>query len=305
MNKTESIKVMVAEAYDALAGTTATRLFEVTTGVSPLTAGEITIIDAETRRLATASSKIVSFAWYDKIQAGTVVGDPIVVADDLDARVTAYEAPVKQVYTVQMTSGGAGITAGLSYILRIGVKSWTDVFSKEFAPKPYNVKIPSGTVNPDQYLATQFNTLINADKGSPVVSTVAGDTITLTAKEFGIQFLPTIGEENWVDAVITETVAWVRGSGAYTQVLAEEEAVLGYRGDLYRNHNVLRTVASTTYAVSTSTYDCYMVHAINGYANRGIGPNRAQIPVVHKIYFKSDAATKAAFDTLFDSIFGT
>jgi hypothetical protein len=305
---TNPVHLFVAESYDAISGDL---------NSATITSGEITIIDADTRQLATTSSKRIQFAVYSPSLAADGFNKPIrlgpvIARDNSDGqgnvvyyRYCAYQAPVSQVRTAEMTSGGSGITAGLTYILKTIVEGSAEnvPFMHKLMPRIYTVSIPVGTTNPQNYLAAQFNTLINNDANRFVNSTVSGDVLTLTARSQEDIFNVVFAGENWVDPVNTQTVAWVRGAG--TAAMVKEEEYLhsgGVNKTEYREHNVFNQNQSSlqTAVVASSTYDCFTIEHLS--ENESFGHRRSRRPITQKVYFKSDAASKAAFKTLLESL---
>lgn len=305
---TNSVHVLVAEAYEAIAGDL---------NAATITAGEITIIDADTRAIATTASKRIQFAVYDPALAAdgftkAIALSPVIYRDNSDGQgnVTyynyqAYTAPVAMIADAEMTDGGSGISDGLTYNLKIQLETSRPTWEFQYMQMPrfYQVTIPVGTATPENYLAAAFADLINADEFAYCTASDAGDVITLTALNTDDTFAVYFFGDNWIDPTFTVTTAWVRGSGTYAMVAADEKYWKpGNRATAYREQNVYNENQNrfTTTAISSVTYDTFTLEFLSEDAS--FAHRRSRRPIIVKVYFNSAGTNKAAFKTLLETL---
>lgn len=226
--------------------------FAGTFDASKLSAGQITIIDADTLALATSSTTRFQFAQFDS-DYGARLSPVIDKATVFASQRAAYVAPKPQREVLDFTALTPVIGQNyLFYITALGRKR-----SVERQRAVYSV-VATTTNRVD--LINQFVNLINRDVRDYITASAIGNTLALVSKElgfnFGIAFDPTFLPNVTLVAAGSGKLRASEGIGSGTAVrLLEEEAkaYLSYLNRIeYKDEPTFYTVTTPTFVALTA-----------------------------------------------------
>lgn len=177
------------------------------------------------------------------------------------ARVTykAYTAPVKQVTKVTAVAG----TSTKNGVASVKVQDMSEGY-QPFPSVTADFKVVDGATAAQ--VATGLATAMNKIKRAPVVASVSGNDLVLTAKSFGQSF-STSADGFLAGATITATTEPTMGSGTSDQVADDEWRNRAFMtGEYVGNDGILGTPersAAYTGLADGGNYNCWAVSVLN------------------------------------------
>lgn len=228
-------------------------------GVVLLTGNSGTLLDGATP--LTAGQRFYIIQKVDGLVRTTVP----TVFDPEAARLVAYTAPVKQVWTLDTSA----IVVTNRPEVTITVADVTpDTAIPQLWQYSYKAKVGETVTQLVARIAADMNNsstnIVNIPDNSPVVATISSDDLVLTSRDFGTRFTASIQVYDPVlDGVqpitITKTTPYKEGNGTYDQVNAIEQEGIVYQG--YANYPTQALPEDfgkpTTFASSALTYNTF------------------------------------------------